>query len=300
MVRNGDETDVDCGGATCGGCPDGAACTGDSDCAVAGSTCDGGTCASCTDGARNRDETDIDCGGGTGCARCADLEVCSVPGDCTTGACTRGRCGPVGCVPFPGTSTDPFGYFGCTVPLTPTTLPCPDISTTGTLGSTTDDGNVRVPIGFNFDYYGTNRTAAWIGSNGWVVLDTSFPAWGYSCLPRPSAPLNVIAPWITDLYPPGGGSVRYQTLGTAPNRQFVVRWNVPHFAARSDMVDFTLVLNETTNHIEVCYDDVILGNPSLDAGFDGTVGIQGGTDYLQLSCNAASLSNGLLVQFLHP
>jgi hypothetical protein len=42
-VHNGDETDVDCGGATCPGCGVGQGCNVPSDCA-SGLTCDAGMC----------------------------------------------------------------------------------------------------------------------------------------------------------------------------------------------------------------------------------------------------------------
>lgn len=66
-VRDGDETDVDCGGA-CATCTDGAGC-------AIGDDCESGVCASavcqaptCSDGVRNGGETGVDCGGA--CAAC--------------------------------------------------------------------------------------------------------------------------------------------------------------------------------------------------------------------------------------
>ncbi len=46
----------------------------------------------CSDGARNQNETDVDCGGV--CEPCAQGESCLVDGDCTTGNCDNGSCGP--------------------------------------------------------------------------------------------------------------------------------------------------------------------------------------------------------------
>ena len=94
-VRNGTETDVDCGGS----CPPCAAtryCTVDADCA--GGDCFGyepGTCVSCSDGVKDGDETDVDCGGST-CAlmgdRCALGQGCLLGSDCTSGYCPAGTC----------------------------------------------------------------------------------------------------------------------------------------------------------------------------------------------------------------
>jgi hypothetical protein len=49
--RDGDETDVDCGGATCSRCANGKACLVDSDCTSA--NCQGHTCSACIDSLAN-------------------------------------------------------------------------------------------------------------------------------------------------------------------------------------------------------------------------------------------------------
>ncbi len=87
-LKDGNETDVDCGGGTCGGCLVGKACNVTSDCA-AGAGCDltTKTCNSsqCHDGLKNGSETDVDCGGTT-CAACAVGKKCLVTTDCVTGS----------------------------------------------------------------------------------------------------------------------------------------------------------------------------------------------------------------------
>jgi hypothetical protein len=47
-VRNGDETDVDCGGTVCPGCANGGSCQSDGDCKSG--VCNSGTCAECRNG----------------------------------------------------------------------------------------------------------------------------------------------------------------------------------------------------------------------------------------------------------
>ena len=68
QIRNGDETDVDCGGS-CDQCGDGKRCTLDSDCA--NNYCFQGICKTptCSDGIKNQGEKGIDCGGS--CKACA-------------------------------------------------------------------------------------------------------------------------------------------------------------------------------------------------------------------------------------
>src|SRR5215207_1716394 len=64
LIRNGEETDIDCGG-TCGPCNVGDRCNTTSDCDQ--STCDDGRCAPlpCANGVKDGQETDVDCGGDT-------------------------------------------------------------------------------------------------------------------------------------------------------------------------------------------------------------------------------------------
>ncbi len=87
-VQNQDETDADCGGATCPACPDGDMCLVPSDC-ISG-VCDPGTntCAArtCIDGVQNQDETDVDCGGAS-CPGCDTGEMCNIGSDCLNGVC---------------------------------------------------------------------------------------------------------------------------------------------------------------------------------------------------------------------
>jgi alpha-tubulin suppressor-like RCC1 family protein len=89
-VKNGSETDVDCGGTDCGKCADMLACAVAGDC-VSG-VCTGNTCTppTCTDTVKNGVETDVDCGGT--CAPCADALACAVAADCVSGVCAGGLC----------------------------------------------------------------------------------------------------------------------------------------------------------------------------------------------------------------
>jgi hypothetical protein len=88
-VDNGQETDVDCGGSLCPGCPVGDGCMVGADCL--GGSCVGGTCAAtCTDGLLNQGESDVDCGGP--CADCTFGQDCNAGTDCDTGTCTGGTC----------------------------------------------------------------------------------------------------------------------------------------------------------------------------------------------------------------
>jgi hypothetical protein len=106
-VKNGEETDVDCGGPAAPACADAKSCKERRDCNS--DVCTAGVCVAPApaDGVRNGTETDVDCGG-PAAPRCGDLAKCTVAGDCVSGVCK----GLVCQVPTPtdgvknGTETD--------------------------------------------------------------------------------------------------------------------------------------------------------------------------------------------------
>ena len=118
--RNGDETDVDCGGPSCKQCVIGNACRTSSDCASG--DCTSGTCreqhcgnltrdedeeavdcggkdcrpcatnVTCTNGTQDDNETDVDCGGLSGCDRCGNGDRCTSDDDCLSKRCLGNVC----------------------------------------------------------------------------------------------------------------------------------------------------------------------------------------------------------------
>jgi len=91
-LKDGDETDVDCGGLDCHPCLEGEECAADRDCA-SGLECVEDVCRAghCSDRSENDDETDVDCGGAD-CAACEDDEGCLLDRDCTSLHCLNGSC----------------------------------------------------------------------------------------------------------------------------------------------------------------------------------------------------------------
>ena len=108
--KDGDETDVDCGGSRCKACDLGKQCNVAGDCATG--ACSEGRCTeksctkasdcgdgyvcdtttskckleeTCSDGIKNQDETDVDCGGS--CQACANTKACKQNSDCLSNQC---------------------------------------------------------------------------------------------------------------------------------------------------------------------------------------------------------------------
>ena len=96
-VRNGAETDTDCGGATCPKCPVGDTCVMGTDCTSG--FCVGLVCVDqCHNTVKDSTESDIDCGGSSTCARCANAKNCTAGTDCTSNYCNpSGKCATPSC-----------------------------------------------------------------------------------------------------------------------------------------------------------------------------------------------------------
>jgi hypothetical protein len=92
-MKNGTETDTDCGGATCGPCGNTKVCMVNTDCLSV--SCVAGACAptQCSDGTKNGMETSIDCGGTT-CTKCALTKACLLNSDCLSNNCAALICAP--------------------------------------------------------------------------------------------------------------------------------------------------------------------------------------------------------------
>ncbi len=155
-----------------------------------------------------------------------------------------------------------------------------DITGTGTLLSLNDDEvSGALPLGFSFNYFGTVITDVFASSNGFLTV---LPGQYNGCcsgmpIPTPGDPDGVIAGWWEDLLPPAGGSIYYQTLGSAPNRYFIVQYtDIQHFGG-GNPVTMEFKLFEGSGNVEVHYAAAPSDGGTHSAGRenqDGTVGTQ--------------------------
>jgi parallel beta-helix repeat protein len=100
-----------------------------------------------------------------------------------------------------------------------------DITPGGTPLSLADDDFAVVPVGFNFNYYNKPYNSINIMSNGWMSFVDSESLPNATTVPQAGDGLEgVIAPFGRDLDPTQGGEVYYQTIGSAPNRIFIVEY----------------------------------------------------------------------------
>jgi gliding motility-associated-like protein len=150
-----------------------------------------------------------------------------------------------------------------------------------TVSLSDDSWSPAVSMGFTFNFYGTNYTQCVIGSNGIVSFNIS-NAGGYcpwslngTPLPTPSVTgaLNSAMVSYQDLNPANSnsGPVQYQTIGTAPNRKFVVLYNgVTMFSCTNSCAYIGYIFYESTNVIEM-----FIGEKGSCSSWNGGLAIQG-------------------------
>ena len=130
-----------------------------------------------------------------------------------------------------------------------------------------DDGSYSgIPLGFNFDYYGSIYSTINFMYNGWLSF-TSSDSWFPNEVPvmdDPWAYGGAIAPFAGDLYPQFSPS--YTTLGEAPNRMFIVEYNSSWCCSGPPFMSFEVILYETSNRIRFQY-------LSLDGQIPEAIGI---------------------------
>jgi hypothetical protein len=169
-----------------------------------------------------------------------------------------------------------------------------DISGTGTNNALTDDAEVGVTLPFTFNYQGTSYTDITIGNNGGIIFGTLTGQVGFGNGAIGGAPVGLYPFW--DDMGGNGTGVFYQTIGTAPNQQFIVQWNKEHLSGAGEYA-YQLVLDEATQEAYFYYDEVAPGNAGTDYGASATIGASGNVD-VQVSLNDPTfLQNNSCVHF---
>ena len=139
-----------------------------------------------------------------------------------------------------------------------------------------DETIAAVALPFAFSYWNEARTSVRVSSNGFLAFGSAtFAAWDTISIPDASEPNGLVAPYWDDLWVTSSGSVWYRTVGTAPNRRFVVSWNdVVHYGYSYGAISFQAVLEEGTNAIVFNYRDTTFGDAYWDHGNLATIGVE--------------------------
>jgi hypothetical protein len=171
---------------------------------------------------------------------------------------------------------------------TVTSIPaaCDDLSMgmalSPTSGGWTDDNvSANAALPFTFPLFAEPATHFTVSSNGFLQLHanamgTGLSSFSNTTLPNASTPNGVIAAFWDDLYAIDMTTgVRSATLGTMPNRRFVVEWANWETGEGSmgETLTFQAKLFETTGAVEIHHCN-IAGAGTRSRGDSATVGIE--------------------------
>lgn len=134
------------------------------------------------------------------------------------------------------------------------------------LGSTNDDASsCAIDIGFTFCFFGNSYDEVYIATNGWIsftnppasnVWNTVYGPGGTPTYTLPNTNVNVpknciMGPWQDWDLSGCASCLKYQTLGTAPYRRFVVSYkDMQLYSCGATAGDFQIIIYETTNLIQ--------------------------------------------------
>lgn len=175
-----------------------------------------------------------------------------------------------------------------------------DISGTGNLETELgDDGQVNLTIPFAFDYFGTVSSDLRVGNNGAALFGVTTGEVEFSNAALTATEAGMIAPFWDDIGASATtGDLYTETIGTTPNRIFVVQWHQEiHYALPAppdtENVTFQIALYEMNNEIQFRYQDVLFGGSlaAFDQGASATVGLVSpdGLTILEYSVNGNNL-----------
>jgi hypothetical protein len=180
-----------------------------------------------------------------------------------------------------------------------------DISGTGIPTNLLDDAEIGITLPFPFLFQATLMTDVTIADNGGIVLGTQSAQLSFSNGAIGTAPTNALVAFWDDVENSTVGNIYYQTVGTAPNQQFIVQWEQQNYwpgTTPSESITYQIVLDQATNEIYYYYEDSQFGGgtAAFDNGASATIGINGPNQDIQVSLNSSSyLSNNSCVHYYY-
>ncbi|GIF18174.1 hypothetical protein BJ973_008862 [Actinoplanes tereljensis] len=164
---------------------------------------------------------------------------------------------------------------------------------------TGDEATTGITFPFSFPFHGQTYTSATVSTNGFLTFGSALGTNTYAnpTMPTLAAPNAVVAPFWDDLEIDASASVRTDTIGTAPNRKFVIEWRNAIFRPSGpDRITFEAVFSETTGEIAFNYGTL---TTSLQQGAAATIGIENasGTVATLFSYQEARINSGGTITF---
>ncbi|MEO8288051.1 MAG: S-layer homology domain-containing protein [Chloroflexota bacterium] len=222
----------------------------------------------------------------------------ATPADTATATITPG--GPT-LTPTNTSTPQPTATIACdtvtyhTVNSTATIIPA-----TNDTGNHCDDCTTNITLPFQITVYGALYNIARVNSNGNIQFasDTGNNGVDEGCVPVAGGDgdyLSTVFLNNTDLRTdesPDTHGVFTDVIGTAPNRQFIVRWLTTYYDSPGD-AEFEIVFTENSTQFDVIYGNI------LDNGLSAASGIQRNMqEYTSYSCLQGILTNGLKVTYM--
>ena len=146
-----------------------------------------------------------------------------------------------------------------------------------------DDAVAQVFFPFQISMFGHNRSSAYVSSNGNIQFATQGgPSAKYqnTCLPDTDLAAPVVAVYYDDILIRNNGQdgVFTRTVGSYPNRRYVVSWLGTDYSTTTVPVKVQAVFYERKQYFDMVYGD--------GDGYDATIGVQNNLgDTTQFLCN---------------
>lgn len=151
-----------------------------------------------------------------------------------------------------------------------------DISGGTAVNLSDDQVSNALPIGFTFNFYSQDYSNFYISSNGFMTFSgsTDDGCCSGGLLPAVDDVNNIIAMAWEDVNPSSGGTIRYQTVGTSPNRKLIMEFDNVPFYGGSGSITSQIHLFETSNRIEI-HSTNISANGNTTQGIENATGTEG-------------------------
>jgi subtilisin family serine protease len=168
-------------------------------------------------------------------------------------------------------------------------------------GLTGESVTTTLPLPFNFGFYNGRYSSLNISTDGWVNFIPTSTVYGNSFIPNQYDPNAAIYAFWDGIFVDGStGTVTTDTVGTAPNRKFVIEWrNVLLFDNPAWPLSFELQLGEDGSIVSR-YEST--GTDPFQHGAEASVGIedQTGTVGLQFAFLQPILSDNMAITYSLP
>lgn len=152
------------------------------------------------------------------------------------------------------------------------------------------DDNVTtntIPIGFIFNFNGTDYTTCSVNSNGYITFGATLSAINnFTPISSATGYDGAISGFGLDLEDDNTRAIEYTTTGSSPNQVFTIQWRQARRWNLAGRLNFQIKLYEGTNVIEIIYDGFNLNNTLRTA----QVGLRGANpaDYNNRALNSGN------------